>query len=115
MAKKKAARKRSAKTAPKPAPKTADKPAPADKAPETASQYQPIDEVVEGDAVPAGGLSTPEAGVPPDDRMLRQRRNPACPSCGAHPTVCTSRRPLESTHRCRVCSARWSVVQIKDE
>jgi len=42
-----------------------------------------------------------------NDRMMSHQRNPVCPRCGAHPTVCTLRRGAYSAHRCRVCGSRW--------
>lgn len=43
------------------------------------------------------------------DRMLRHRRNPPCPKCGAHPSVCTQRRGAWAAFRCRQCGHRWEV------
>lgn len=47
--------------------------------------------------------------APVNDRMMRYRRNPRCPACDAHPTVCMLRSPGYSLHRCRECGHRWEV------
>ena len=44
-----------------------------------------------------------------EDRMLRYRRNPQCPKCGAHPVICTIRRISYRAFRCRICGHRWEV------
>jgi DNA-directed RNA polymerase subunit M/transcription elongation factor TFIIS len=45
----------------------------------------------------------------PGDRMMRYRRTPPCPACGAHPVVCTQRRGAYAAFRCRQCGHRWEV------
>ena len=44
-----------------------------------------------------------------EDRILRYRRNPQCPQCGAHPVICTIRRISYRVFRCRMCGHRWEV------
>lgn len=43
------------------------------------------------------------------DRMSRYRRNPPCPRCDTHPSVCMMRRPGYASFRCRQCGYRWEV------
>jgi hypothetical protein len=45
----------------------------------------------------------------PEDRMTRYRRNPRCPACDAHPTVCIQRRGAWAAFRCRHCGHRFEV------
>ena len=52
------------------------------------------------------GPLTPDPG--PQDRMMRYRRNPACPECGAHPVVCMMRDRDAAYFRCRQCGHRWT-------
>jgi len=47
----------------------------------------------------------------PDDRMMRHRKNPPCPKCGSHPTVCMMRRPGYELRRCRQCGHRWEIKE----
>jgi hypothetical protein len=83
-------------------------------APEFEDRIAEVSEADTENADPSAGsgLSTPDPE--PADRQMRYKRNPVCPDCGAHPTVCTSRRQGESTHRCRVCGHRWAVTRIED-
>ena len=55
---------------------------------------------------------TPEiqtAVLTPEDRVLRYRTNPRCPSCDAHPTVCMIRRKNYGFFKCRTCGHRFEV------
>lgn len=49
----------------------------------------------------------------PDDRMMRYRKNPPCPKCGAQPTVCMMRRKGYELRRCRQCGHRWEIKEQK--
>lgn len=63
-------------------------------------------------AIAAHESSAPEIQTTmaaPDDRMVRYRRNPPCPKCGAHPVVCMMRRPGHKVFRCRECGYRWEI------
>jgi len=50
-----------------------------------------------------------------NDRMMRYRKNPPCPKCGAHPTVCMMRRPGYELRRCRQCGHRWEIEGLRRE
>ena len=43
------------------------------------------------------------------DRMMKYKKNPPCPKCGAHPSVCMMRLPKFAAFRCRQCGYRWEV------
>jgi len=50
----------------------------------------------------------------PCDRMLRYRKSPPCPRCGAHPVVCKLRKQDYALFRCRVCGHRFEVDRRVD-
>ena len=45
----------------------------------------------------------------PDNRVLRYRMNPRCPSCDTHPTVCMLRRKNYGLFKCRDCGHRFEI------
>lgn len=47
----------------------------------------------------------------PQDRQMRYRRNPSCPKCAAHPSVCRMRRGGWASFRCRSCNHHWEVTR----
>ncbi len=64
------------------------------------------------------GLEIQTAVLTPEGRVLRYRMNPRCPECGAHPTVCMTRRKFYGLFRCRICGHRFEidrrpVVEVK--
>lgn len=56
---------------------------------------------------PASEIQT--TTLEPDNRVLRYRMNPRCPSCDAHPTVCMTRRKNYGLFKCRACGHRFEI------
>lgn len=72
-----------------------------------------IDKVVEVLA-PSPEIQT--TTLQPENRVLRHSKNPPCPNCRAHPTVCSIRRKDYSSHRCRMCGHRFEIDgRVSDE
>ena len=45
----------------------------------------------------------------PENRVLNYGKNPPCPECGAHPTVCMLKNVGYILRRCRACGHRFEV------
>jgi len=74
--------------------------------PEKQPEIKEISNVAEVNPTPQLETTMIDSG---EDRMLRYRRNPQCPQCGAHPVICTIRRISYKAFRCRMCGHRWEV------
>lgn len=70
-----------------------------------------VDDMTENDGFKEPEIQTGMMETPPN-RMMKYKKNPACPECKAHPTVCRQRRPGYSQHRCRVCGHQFSFGSI---
>lgn len=68
---------------------------------------QEVSKEVDKQESPTPSLNTTQANT--DNRMMRHGKNPPCPECGAHPTICQMRRQGYSKHRCRTCGHRWDI------
>ena len=74
------------------------------------SEKEEVSNVAEVNPTPQLETTIIENGT---DRMLRYRRNPQCPKCGAHPVICTIRRISYRAFRCRMCGHRWEFFNAK--